>query len=131
FVDYVLWGDDGKPMALVEAKRTKKDALTGRQQAKLYADCLEAAYGQRPVIVCSNGYEHWIWDDTMYPPRCSVQGFLKKDELALLHQRRTTRRPLDETAIDERIAGRFYQARAIRRVSEAFERDCQRKALLV
>ena len=48
FVDYVLWGDDGKPLALVEAKRTKKDARIGQQQAKLYADCLEKAYGQRP-----------------------------------------------------------------------------------
>ena len=55
FVDYVLWGNDGKPLALVEAKRTKKGAKVGQQQAKLYADCLEAQYGQRPVIFCSNG----------------------------------------------------------------------------
>ena len=41
FVDYVLWGDDGKPLGLVEAKRTKKDPKIGKQQAKLYADCLE------------------------------------------------------------------------------------------
>ena len=93
FVDYVLWGDDGKPLALVEAKRTKRDARIGQQQAKLYADCLQAAYGQRPIIFYTNGYEHWIWDDASYPPR-SVQGFLKKDELMLLHQRRTTRRSL-------------------------------------
>ena len=64
FVDYVLWGDDGKPLGLVEAKRTRKDARAGQQQAKLYADCLEARFGQRPVIFYSNGYEHWIWDDT-------------------------------------------------------------------
>ena len=42
FVDYVLWGDDGKPLALIEAKRTTKSASVGQQQAKLYADCLEA-----------------------------------------------------------------------------------------
>jgi type I restriction enzyme R subunit len=64
FVDYVLWGADGKPVGLVEAKRTRKDARQGQQQAKLYADRLEARYGQRPVIFYSNGYEHWIWDDT-------------------------------------------------------------------
>nr|WP_249815748.1 MULTISPECIES: type I restriction endonuclease [unclassified Bradyrhizobium] len=64
FVDYVLWGADGKPLGLVEAKRTRKDARAGQQQAKLYADCLQARYGQRPVIFYSNGYEHWIWDDT-------------------------------------------------------------------
>ena len=69
FVDYVLWGDDGKPLGLVEAKRTRRDARVGQQQAKLYADCLEKQFGQRPVIFYTNGYEHWLWDDTRYPPR--------------------------------------------------------------
>jgi type I restriction enzyme R subunit len=86
FVDYVLWGDDGKPLALVEAKRTRKDATVGQQQAKLYADCLQGQYGQRPVIFYSNGYEHWMWDDASYPPR-PVQGFFKRQELELLIQR--------------------------------------------
>ena len=87
FVDYVLWGDDGKPLGLVEAKRTRRDARVGQQQAKLYADCLEQQFGQRPVIFYSNGYEHWLWDDARYPPR-AVQGFYKKAELELLIQRR-------------------------------------------
>ena len=93
FVDYVLWGDDGKPLALVEAKRTRKDPRVGQQQAKLYADCLEAQFGQRPIIFYTNGYEHWIWDDTRHPPR-PIQGFLKKDELELMIQRRETRKAL-------------------------------------
>ncbi|RUS60685.1 DUF4145 domain-containing protein [Pseudorhodobacter sp. E13] len=130
FVDYVLWGDDGKPLAVVEAKRTKKDSRIGQNQARLYADCLEAAFGRRPVIFTTNGYDHWFWDDKMYPPR-PVSGFLKKDELVLLHQRRETRKKLDDVAIDEKIAGRFYQQRAIRRVGEAFEKDLLRKSLLV
>ena len=74
FVDYVLWGDDGKPLAVVEAKRTRKDAEVGKQQAVLYADCLEAQYGQRPVIFYTNGYQHYLWDDLRYPSR-AVQGF--------------------------------------------------------
>ncbi|MCF7777427.1 DUF4145 domain-containing protein [Sulfitobacter sp. M220] len=130
FVDYVLWGADGKPLALVEAKRTKKDSRTGQQQAKLYADCLEKMYGQRPVIFTTNGYEHWIWDDLRYPPR-KVSGFLKRDELELLHQRRRNRKTLYDVTVDEAIAGRFYQQRAIRRIGQAFEKDRQRKALLV
>jgi type I restriction enzyme R subunit len=130
FVDYVLWSDDGKPLAVVEAKRTKKDSWTGQQQAKLYADCLETAYGRRPVIFTTNGYEHWIWDDAAYPPR-KISGFLKRDELLLLHQRRLNIRPLVEVNLDPDIAGRFYQQRAIRRVGEAFEKQAQRKALLV
>lgn len=130
YVDYVLWGDDGRPLALVEAKRTKRDPRVGQQQAKLYADCLERRYGRRPVIFYSNGYDHWLWDDARYPPR-SVQGFYKKDELELLLQRRTTRRPLADAAINPAIVERYYQERAIRRIGEAFERDRDRKALLV
>ncbi|MGJ0393301.1 MAG: DEAD/DEAH box helicase family protein [Methylocystis sp.] len=130
FVDYVLWGDDGKPLGLVEAKRTRKDARIGQQQAKLYADCLEATCGQRPIIFNTNGYEHWLWDDAFYPPR-AVQGFLKKDELLLMQQRRASRRKLSSVETDTKIVVRFYQLRAIRRVSEAFEKDHQRKALLV
>ena len=130
FVDYVLWGDDGKPLALVEAKRTKKSAKVGQQQAKLYADCLEKQYGQRPVIFCSNGYEHWIWDDVLYAPR-PVQGFYKKDELALTVQRRTSRKPLADTVISDTIIERYYLHRAVRRIGESFERDNLRKALVV
>jgi type I restriction enzyme R subunit len=130
FVDYVLWGDDGKPLGLVEAKRTRRDARVGQQQAKLYADCLERQFGQRPVIFYSNGYEHWLWDDTRYPPR-AVQGFYKKDELELAIQRRSTRKPLAEAGINPAIVERYYQTRGIRRIAEAFERDHDRKALVV
>ncbi|MFZ5491926.1 MAG: DEAD/DEAH box helicase family protein [Pseudomonadota bacterium] len=130
FVDYVLWGDDGRPLGLVEAKRTRRDARAGQQQAKLYADCLERQFGQRPLIFYSNGYEHWLWDDTCYPPR-RVQGFYKKAELELAIQRRETRRALAEAPISATIVERHYQTRAIRRIAEAFERDHDRKALLV
>ncbi|MBS1720436.1 MAG: DEAD/DEAH box helicase family protein [Armatimonadetes bacterium] len=130
FVDYVLWGDDGKPLAVVEAKRTRRDARVGQTQAKLYADCLEAKFGQRPIIFYTNGYEHWIWDDLKYPPR-PVQGFYKKAELELMIQRRTTRRSLTTTHISGEIVERYYQTRAIRRIGESFEKDHARKALLV
>jgi type I restriction enzyme R subunit len=130
FVDYVLWGDDGKPLGLVEAKRTRRDPRVGQQQAKLYADCLEKQFGQRPLIFYSNGYEHWLWDDANYPPR-SVQGFYKKAEFELAIQRRSSRKPLSTAEINTQIVERFYQSRAIRRIAEAFERDHDRKALLV
>ena len=130
FVDYVLWGDDGLPLALVEAKRTKRDPRVGQRQAELYADCLEKQFGRRPVIFYSNGYEHWMWDDANYPPR-TVQGFYKKAELELLMQRRNTRKFLAEAKINEAIVERYYQWRAIRRIGEAFERDKERKTLLV
>ncbi len=138
YADYVLWGADGKPLGVVEAKRARKDPREGKHQAKLYADCLEAMFGQRPVIFYTNGYDHWIWDDTRYPPR-AIQGFLTPDELALIVQRRTGRLPLARVATDRAIAGgggRTYQERAIRAVCHRFEDnerggEHQRKALLV
>ncbi|MBB6580351.1 DEAD/DEAH box helicase family protein [Ralstonia solanacearum] len=130
YVDYVLWGDDGKPLMLVEAKRTTRDSRVGQQQAKLYADCLEQAHGQRPIIFYSNGYEHWLWDDKSYPPR-AVQGFYKKQELELLIQRRSSRKKLAEAVINPAIIERYYQTRAVRRVGETLEVDNQRKSLLV
>jgi type I restriction enzyme R subunit len=130
FVDYVLWGDDGLPLAIVEAKRTKKSAQIGQQQAKLYADCLEEQFGRRPVIFYSNGYQLWLWDDTGYPPR-EVQGFYKKAELELMIQRRSSRKVLADAPINTAIVERYYQSRAIRRIGEAFEIDRERKALIV
>ncbi len=131
FVDYVLWGDDGKPLALVEAKRTRRDSRVGQQQAKLYADCLELQFGQRPVIFYSNGYEHWMWDDANYPPR-QVQGFLQEARIGTAgsapHQPEATD-PVAE--INPTIVERYYQTRGIRRIAEAFEQDHDRKTLVV
>lgn len=131
FVDYVLWGDDGKPLAVVEAKKTQRDARDGQQQAKLYADALEAQFNRRPVIFYTNGYETYLWDDGLgYPPR-QVQGFFTKDELFWHVRQRAGRLSLTATPVNEKIAGRPYQLRAIKRVGETFERDRIRQALLV
>jgi hypothetical protein len=68
FADYVLYGDDGKPLAVIEAKKTAKDARVGAEQARMYATCLEKETGVRPVIFFTNGGETWIWDDAQgYP----------------------------------------------------------------
>lgn len=129
FVDYVLWGNDGLPLAVVEAKRTKKDARIGRQQAKLYADCLETQYKQRPLIFYTNGYKTWVWDDQNYPPR-EVQGFYKRNELELLIQRRSKRKNPASESVNKAIVERYYQEESIRAVTENFTK-MQRKALIV
>lgn len=130
FVDYVLWGADGLPLAVVEAKRTTKSAQVGQNQAELYASRLEAKFGRRPVIFFTNGYEHWIWDDAAgYPPR-QVQGFYTREELELMIQRRQTRRPLAHAEVNAAVAGRPYQAKAIKAIGAAFDSK-QREALLV
>ena len=130
FIDYVLWGADGLPLAVVEAKKTMVSPQVGEQQATLYADRLEAKYGRRPVIFLTNGIRHRLWDDAAgYPPR-DVQGFYTRDELELLIARRRTRLPLEQIHVDEHIAGRAYQQRAIRAVDDVLSGK-QRRALLV
>ena len=129
YADYVLWGDDGKPLAVVEAKKTTADPEVGQEQAKRYADCLEAMHGQRPVIFYTNGYKTRVWDDLFYPPR-TVAGFYKKDELASLIVRRTQREALDVAQVRDGIVDRYYQKRAIGSIAEQFA-NARRKALLV
>lgn len=130
YVDYVLWGSDGLPLAVVEAKRTSKDAGAGKHQAKLYADRLEVMTGRRPVIFYTNGFEIYLHDDLNYPPRL-VEGFYTRDELELEIQRRTSRKKLADIDVPTSIVERHYQTRAIRRVTDRFENERQRSALLV
>ena len=137
FVDYVLWGDNGLPLAVVEAKSTIHSASKGKHQATLYADCLEKSTGQRPIIFYSNGFETHIWDDTFYQDR-KIQGFYTKEELQVLIERRFARKDLREFGVNTNIAGRYYQLEAIKRVAEHLVttnqnklRGTSRKALLV
>lgn len=127
--DYVLWGSDGKPLAVIEAKKSSVDRNQGKRQAYDYANALEKLFGQRPIIFYTNGYEHTIWDDSFYPPR-SVQGFYKKDELERLVMQRNSRKELAQESVNETIAGRPYQKLAIQAVNEHFTKG-HRKALLV
>jgi type I restriction enzyme R subunit len=138
FIDYVLWDDNGKPLAIIEAKRTSKDVEVGKHQAFLYANCLEQMHGQRPVIFYTNGYETKLWDDTFYSAPRRVYGFYTKDELQWLIQKRTTIQDIRKATINTSIAGRPYQLEAIQRVAETFVTDnangiCgnKRRALLV
>lgn len=135
YVDYVLWGNDGLPLAIIEAKRTLHSAKKGKQQAVLYANCLEemtrrAGRVQRPLIFYTNGYEIYFWDDSTYPER-QVQGFYTKDELQRVISRRQERKNLQQANINKDIAGRYYQEHAIRSICEHFQIHNQRKALLV
>jgi type I restriction enzyme R subunit len=126
YVDYVLWGDDGLPLAVVEAKKAMISADKGRQQAVLYADCLEQMHGQRPIIFYTNGFESHIWDDAFWTPR-EVQGFYTKDELQLMIDRRSSRKDLRQFKIDPDIAGRPYQIEAVQRISERFSGEVDGK----
>ena len=87
FADYVLLGSDGKPIAVVEAKRSSRDELAGKRQAADYADAINAKFGSDPFIFLTNGKEIQFWDRDRYPPR-KIAGFYTRDDLERLrHQR--------------------------------------------
>lgn len=129
YADYVLWGDDGKPLGVLEAKKTTVHPMVGQQQAKLYADCLYQMTGQRPVIFYTNGYETWMWDDLFYPPR-RVAGFYHKEDLQRVVQRRVIRKDINVAQLSGTIVERYYQKRAIGSLCASFTAH-QRKGLLV
>lgn len=129
YADYVLYGDDGRALAVIEAKRTCRDVAEGRQQAKLYADILEKKYNRRPVIFLSNGFETRIIDGC-YPER-KVATIYSKRDLEKLFNLRTMRTSLKNIVVNQKIAGRYYQQAAIKAVCNSFGEKNRRKALLV
>ncbi|NLD10872.1 MAG: DEAD/DEAH box helicase family protein, partial [Clostridiales bacterium] len=129
YADYVLYGDDGRALAVIEAKRTCVDVAKGRQQAKLYADLLEKQYRRRPVIFLTNGFETRIADN-QYPER-KVAAFYSKRDLEKFFNLQTMRMSLKHISINKNIADRYYQEAAIKAVCNAFDEKNRRKALLV
>ena len=129
FADYALFGDDGRILAVIEAKRTCVDVSKGRQQAKLYADLIEEKQGRRPVVFLTNGFETRIVDN-QYPER-KVAAIYSKRDLEKLFNLKSMRGRLDFVTVDKQIAGRYYQEGAIKAVCDSFGRKNRRKALLV
>lgn len=130
YVDYVLYGNNGKLLAVVEAKKSSKDPIVGSQQAKLYADCLHNQYGQRPLIFTTNGFEINYTNDAEGYPQRRVAGIFTKDELQLTVDRRNTKVPFDHVEINDNISNRYYQKESIMAVCDAVNTK-HRKMLLV
>ena len=129
YCDYVLFGKDGLPLAVVEAKRTAKDPQSGRKQVMLYADALERKFGRRPMMYTTNGFETYFWDDQAGPQRM-VSGISSQDDLQKVMNRRGQVADLLTLPIDDAITDRYYQKAAIRAVCEEVQRGV-RKHLLV
>ncbi|WMJ08606.1 DEAD/DEAH box helicase family protein [Nitrosomonas sp. sh817] len=129
FADYVLLGSDGKPIALVEAKRSSRDELSGKRQAVDYADAIKTKFDLDPFIFLTNGKEIQFWDRERYAPR-KVAGFYTRDDLERLRHQRQYAQSLKDVTINAEIAGRDYQNEAIRRVTEGID-AAKRKFLLV
>lgn len=129
YVDYVLFGKDGLPLAVIEAKRTSKDPNTGRQQALLYAKALEKRFGRKPMMFTTNGFETYFWDDESYPQR-RVSSVFSRVDLQKIMNRRLERKDLSTIVIDDKITDRYYQKEAIRAVCDNIMQG-HRKSLLV
>ena len=129
FVDYVLRGADGKALAVVEAKRSSRDALAGQRQAADYADRIKGSTGFDPFIFLTNGNEIWFWNRGRNPLR-KIAGFFTRDDLERLTFQRQHADALENFGVNSIIAGRPYQVEAVKRITEAMAR-AQRKFLLV
>lgn len=127
FCDYVLYGRDGKPLAIVEAKKTSVSPEKGRHQVDLYGDCMKAVYGYKPILYYTNGYVTKVIDG-LYPDR-QVMAFHTIEELELMLQKRN-RGDITDTKVDPRIAGRPYQSMAITNLCEWLNQK-HRRGLLV
>lgn len=127
FVDYVLFGDNGKPLAIIEAKRTSRSEEDGENQARNYAKCLEKQYGVWPIIYITNGYSIKMFDG-IYPAR-KVIGFHKKEELEYLIQKRNMK--FTDKAPNATICGRYYQIDAIKKVLDNFENKKSRSLIVL
>ncbi|MBD2427670.1 DEAD/DEAH box helicase family protein [Phormidium sp. FACHB-1136] len=130
FSDYVLLGKDGKPLAVVEAKKSSRDAAIGREQAKQYCYNIQRQLGgELPFCFYTNGHDIYFWDLDNYPPR-QVVGFPTRDDLERFQYIRRHKKPLTQELINTDIAGRDYQIRAIRTVLEGIDQK-KRDFLLV
>ncbi len=128
YCDYVLFGSNGLPLAVIEAKRTSVSPVKGKHQAELYADCLEKRYGVKPVIYYTNGFETNIIDGLGYPPR-RLYAFHTESDLELLIQKRK-RHDITDFSVKDSITDRHYQKMAIKSVCEHFNTK-HRRGLLV
>ena len=129
YADYVLMGDDGRILAVIEAKRTCVDVAKGRQQLKLYCDLIEQKQHRRPVGFLTNGFDTRIIDN-QYPERKCATIYSKRD-LEKLFNLQSMRGSLKYISVDEKIAGRYYQEGAIKAVCDSFGAKNRRRALLV
>lgn len=128
--DYCMFRTNGEVLAVVEAKRTSRDARVGKEQVLRYVSEIEKKQSFRPFALMANGYDIWFWDSNTYPER-PVAGFFTREDLERLLHLKLNKLPLNEIKINDKIVNRSYQTEAIRRIGEAIEKRKKRKALLV
>ena len=95
FVDYVLLNTDQRPVAVTEAKRENIDPLTGKEQARGYAESLGVIH-----IFLSNGLVHYYWNLRQGNP-VKVSRFLPLEQLSKAAEWRPDAARLAAVTVDE------------------------------
>ncbi len=129
YSDYLLLDRAGDPLAVVEAKRTSRDPIVGKQQAEDYADGIKKSTGIDPFIFLTNGYELWYWNRQRYAP-AMIHNFFTRDDLERIRHQNNFRKDPHSIPIKESIVNRDYQIEAIKRVFDNLLLN-RRKFLLI
>jgi type I restriction enzyme R subunit len=95
FVDYVLLNTDGRPVAVVEAKKEGIEPLAAKEQARAYALGLGVSH-----VFLSNGLVHYYWNLRQGNP-VRVSRFLPLEELGKAAEWRPDSARLAAVAVDE------------------------------
>lgn len=130
YADYVIWAEDGTPLAVIEAKRFSTNVTAGKHQAKLYTHALEKEFGKDVLTFVTNG-RVIEFTNGIYPWR-EIHSFFPKTELVRALQKKSALQTFKPStlAVDDTITDRGYQKRVIKSVLTAFE-AYQMRALLV
>ncbi len=128
-IDYVLYGRDSRPLAVIDCTNSSMSPIKGRAAAQHAAELLAIKYGYKPIAYYSSGYQIFCIDQLGYPAR-RVFGFHSLDELELLKQRANSRQDITNPVIDDAITNRQYQKEAITSVCRAFSNN-RRRSLIV
>ncbi len=91
FSDYLLLDRAGDPLAIIEAKRTSRDPIVGKQQAEDYAEGIKKITEIDPFIFLTNGYEIWYWNRQRYAP-AMVHDFFTRDDLERIRHQNNFRK---------------------------------------
>jgi type I restriction enzyme, R subunit len=80
YTDYSLIGNDGRIVAVVEAKAEHLNPLIGKEQARSYAYKQNARF-----VILSNGNQHYLWDTYLGNPKV-ITKFPPLEEIADFNQ---------------------------------------------
>src|SRR6266516_987880 len=134
--DYLLKDTLGRTLCVLEAKRKDLDPYDAKEQARGYAENLNA-----PLVILSNGREHWFWNYERADQRDAyrIERLPSREDLERVRLKNLQPpRPLESEVIAPEylrelkldLTLRRYQIRAMDEIARRFDSQSQRKFLL-